>query len=78
MLHRLGCVALVLAFISTSIGTAQTKLREPAKVLVDTDVGDDIDDAFAIDLALISPELKIVGLSSAWEIPRCGHACSIG
>jgi inosine-uridine nucleoside N-ribohydrolase len=37
-----------------------------AKLIVDTDVGDDIDDAFAIDLALLSPELKILGLSSAW------------
>lgn len=38
----------------------------PAKVIVDTDVGDDIDDAFAIDLALSSPELQILGISSAW------------
>lgn len=38
----------------------------PAKIVVDTDVGDDVDDAFAIDLALSSPELEILGLSSAW------------
>jgi inosine-uridine nucleoside N-ribohydrolase len=29
-------------------------------------VGDDVDDAFAIDLVLTSPELQILGLSSAW------------
>jgi inosine-uridine nucleoside N-ribohydrolase len=37
-----------------------------AQVIIDTDVGDDIDDAFAIDLALASPELKILGITSAW------------
>ena len=39
---------------------------KPIKVIVDTDVGDDIDDAFAIDLALSSPEFEILGISSAW------------
>jgi purine nucleosidase len=37
-----------------------------SKVIIDTDIGDDIDDAFAIDLALASPELNIVGITSAW------------
>ena len=36
------------------------------KIIIDTDVGDDVDDAFAIDLALASPEIDILGLSSAW------------
>ncbi|WP_024508997.1 nucleoside hydrolase [Bradyrhizobium sp. ARR65] len=35
-------------------------------VIIDTDIGDDIDDAFAIGLALASPELKILGITSAW------------
>jgi purine nucleosidase len=35
------------------------------KVIIDTDVGIDIDDAFAIALALHSPELEILGLSTA-------------
>ncbi len=38
----------------------------PQKVIIDTDIGDDIDDAFAVALALQSPELKIVGITSAW------------
>lgn len=38
----------------------------PAKIIIDTDIGDDIDDAFALGLALASPEVKIVGISSAW------------
>ncbi len=36
------------------------------RIILDTDVGDDVDDAFAIDLALASPELEVLGLSSAW------------
>jgi purine nucleosidase len=35
-------------------------------VIFDTDIGDDIDDVFALGLALSSPELKIVGITSAW------------
>ena len=36
------------------------------KVILDTDIGDDIDDAFALALALPSPELKILGITTAW------------
>jgi purine nucleosidase len=38
----------------------------PQLVIIDTDIGDDIDDAFAVGLALSSPELKILGITSAW------------
>jgi len=37
-----------------------------AKVILDTDIGDDVDDAFAVALALSSPELEIVGITTAW------------
>ncbi len=35
-------------------------------VIIDTDIGDDIDDAFALAIALSSPELRIVGITSDW------------
>jgi purine nucleosidase len=35
-------------------------------VIIDTDIGDDVDDAFAVGLALQSPELKILGITTAW------------
>jgi inosine-uridine nucleoside N-ribohydrolase len=35
----------------------------PEKIMIDTDIGDDVDDAFAVALALRSPELQIVGIS---------------
>lgn len=38
----------------------------PQLVILDTDIGDDIDDAFALALALRSPELKILGITTAY------------
>jgi inosine-uridine nucleoside N-ribohydrolase len=35
------------------------------KVIIDTDIGGDIDDAFAVALALQSPEFKILGITTA-------------
>ena len=36
------------------------------RVIIDTDIGDDVDDAFALGLALSSPELQILGVTTAW------------
>jgi purine nucleosidase len=38
----------------------------PEKIIIDTDIGDDVDDAFAIALALRSPELQILGISTTF------------
>ncbi len=38
----------------------------PQLVVLDTDIGDDIDDAFALALALRSPELHILGITTAF------------
>jgi inosine-uridine nucleoside N-ribohydrolase len=38
----------------------------PEKVIIDTDIGDDIDDAFALALALRSPELQIIGITTTF------------
>ena len=37
-----------------------------AKSDVDTDIGDDIDDAFALGLALRSPELQVLGVTTTF------------
>jgi inosine-uridine nucleoside N-ribohydrolase len=39
---------------------------EPQLVILDTDIGDDIDDAFALALVLRSPELKLVGVTTVF------------
>lgn len=38
----------------------------PQLVVIDTDIGDDIDDAFALALALKSPELKVLGVTTTF------------
>jgi inosine-uridine nucleoside N-ribohydrolase len=39
-------------------------------VIIDTDVGDDIDDAFALALALSDARLEVVGITTAWGDTR--------
>ena len=39
---------------------------QPEKIIMDTDIGDDIDDAFAVALALRSPELQILGITTTF------------
>jgi purine nucleosidase len=47
---------------------AQSSTAAPAKtkIIIDTDIGDDLDDAFALGLALNSPEVDIVGITTVW------------
>jgi inosine-uridine nucleoside N-ribohydrolase len=39
-------------------------------VIIDTDVGDDIDDAFALTVALQDPRLEVIGITTAWGDTR--------
>ncbi len=36
------------------------------KVIIDTDIGDDVDDAFALALAVKSPELQVLGVTTTF------------
>ncbi|HZQ40528.1 MAG TPA: nucleoside hydrolase [Rhizomicrobium sp.] len=36
------------------------------KIIIDTDIGDDIDDAFAVALALSSPQFEVLGFSASF------------
>jgi purine nucleosidase len=49
----------------TPSSTQQAKPQE--KIIIDTDIGDDIDDAFAVALALHSPELQILGVTTTFR-----------
>ena len=47
--------------------TAHVQRSEPKQlVIIDTDIGDDIDDAFAVGLAVQSPEFRILGITTAF------------
>src|SRR5579863_2277577 len=38
----------------------------PEKIIIDTDIGDDVDDAFALALAVKSPELQVLGVTTTF------------
>jgi inosine-uridine nucleoside N-ribohydrolase len=67
-------VAPVLVLVLLGLGStrgslaqaAQAATSRPQLVVIDTDIGDDIDDAFALGLALQSPELKVLGVTTAF------------
>jgi purine nucleosidase len=64
-LVALGIAALAGAAGQGSAGEKQAAVA-PQLAILDTDIGDDIDDAFALGLALRSPELKILGITTAF------------
>jgi len=55
-----GCLA------QSSAPTTTPRTAPVEKVIIDTDIGDDIDDAFAVALALRSPELQILGITTTF------------
>ena len=66
---------LVLILMSAAVGlccvraAGQSFAAKPAgreKVIIDTDIGDDVDDAFALALTLSSDRLEILGVTTAW------------
>lgn len=52
--------------LSSSLLTSLVHAAERQQVIVDMDIGDDIDDSFALALLLQSPEIEIVGITTAW------------
>ena len=72
--QRILSVALALlaltVFLAKGPRQARSQTSEPKSgpemVWIDTDIGDDIDDAFALGLILRSPELKVLGISTAF------------
>ena len=65
LLSALGFVLLASSRCQSRQAAAPTE-SSPQLVIIDTDIGDDVDDAFAVALALQSPELKILGITAAW------------
>ncbi len=52
--------------VSAQTETSASRAKATEKIIIDTDIGNDIDDAFAVGLALHSPEFQVLGISSAW------------
>jgi purine nucleosidase len=62
----LPVLAAAILSASPRFSAAQSTPALPEKVILDTDIGDDIDDAFAVALALRSPELQILGITTTF------------
>jgi purine nucleosidase len=65
-----GSVAMCLATPPLRAQTVQPAPAAKSKAIIDTDIGDDVDDVFAVGLALASPELEILGITTAWGDTR--------
>ncbi|HYL62581.1 MAG TPA: nucleoside hydrolase [Candidatus Methylomirabilis sp.] len=64
-------VTILILLVLAPSNSGQAQKPEPAatpreKIIIDTDIGDDIDDAFAVTLALRSPELQILDISTTF------------
>lgn len=64
MKNRLGVMFLAFVVVLGLRAWAQAGAVTPQKVILDTDIGGDIDDAFALALALKSPELQIMQVNA--------------
>ena len=63
---RLLILFAFIASASCSTFSYGQSASKPQLVLLDTDIGDDIDDAFALSLLLNSPEVKLLGITTAY------------
>ncbi len=68
IVFRFLAVVLLFGFASAYISAQSARTPPPGKtkIILDTDIGDDIDDVFALALALRSPEIEILGITTAW------------
>jgi inosine-uridine nucleoside N-ribohydrolase len=64
---RISIALLLSAFLCTHVSAfAQNVAPTSDKVILDTDIGDDIDDAFALGLLLSSPQVDLLGVTTAY------------
>jgi inosine-uridine nucleoside N-ribohydrolase len=69
----LCAVTLQFGFFEPAAAAPATTGSQPATgqpVIIDTDIGDDIDDAFALTIALQDPRLNVIGITTAWGDTR--------
>jgi purine nucleosidase len=62
----IGALLLTTLAGGRSLQAQHSKANQKLKVIIDTDIGDDIDDAFALALAVSNPKLQVIGVTTAW------------
>ena len=63
---RCAWAALFFVICVSVVGWGQSAGPVAEKVIIDTDIGDDVDDAFALALAVKSPELQILAVTTTF------------
>lgn len=61
-----NCINMATGESRAQVGEPHDTLR-PQSVIIDTDIGGDIDDVYAVGLALKSPELNVLGIMTEFE-----------
>jgi purine nucleosidase len=64
---RRACLWIALLLLAGSWARSSSAQAVASKVIFDTDIGDDIDDAYALALLLRSPEVQVLGVTTAFE-----------
>jgi purine nucleosidase len=59
-----GMIRRVLLVLAVVLAATRPGLAQPTPILFDTDIGTDIDDAYALALLLRSPELEVLGVTT--------------
>lgn len=59
-------IALMLCLLCRLPSSAQPPAARPIKVILDTDIGDDIDDAYALALLANQPDVKLLGVTTTF------------
>jgi inosine-uridine nucleoside N-ribohydrolase len=62
----LRCVVGLAICIWPGLSRAHGAGQAAEKIIIDTDIGDDVDDAFALALAVRSPELQLLGVTTTF------------
>ncbi len=72
-------VRLAIACLFLLLGASAASAQERMKVLLDTDIGTDIDDAWALGLLIVSPQVELVGvtISDGDTAARAKVACKL-
>ena len=64
---RRACFWIAILLLAVAWFPASGAQATASKVIFDTDIGDDIDDAYALGLLLRSPEVQVVGVTTAFQ-----------
>jgi inosine-uridine nucleoside N-ribohydrolase len=65
LIQRVSCALFLAALFVPSTGADERSEKVP--ILLDTDIGTDVDDAFALALALASPEIDLQGVTTVGQ-----------